>query len=147
MNKRINFEDIIFILAVRIRMIRDLLQLDTEPDLFFRQTVVDLEFIASILDLLAEKFVENLKFLDREAEADNILDAEWQFCQLLNEISKTSSPFSSTIYSELPVLINKLSISSITASSGTAATSIRGVKIPETLLSSSSITWRIICSS
>ena len=108
MNKRINFEDIIFILAVRIRMIRDLLQLDTEPDLFFRQTVVDLEFIASILDLLAEKFVENLKFLDREAEADNILDAEWQFCQLLNEISKTSSPFSSTIYSELPVLINKL---------------------------------------
>ena len=108
MNKRINFEDIIFILTVRIRMIRDLLQLDTDPDHFYRQTIVDLEFITSIMDMLTEKFIENLKFLDREAEADNILDAEWQLSQLLNEISKNSSPFSSAVYPELPVLINKL---------------------------------------
>jgi len=108
MNKRINFEDTLFILNIRIRMIRDLLQLDTESNLFFRQTTADLEFITLIMDMLAEKYIENIKILDREAEADNILDTEWQFCQLLNEISGNSSPFSPSFYPELTVLIDKL---------------------------------------
>jgi hypothetical protein len=94
MNKRINFEDTIFILNVRIRMIRDLLQLDTDTGLFLRQTMGDLEFINSALDMLTEKFIANIKFLDRETEGDNLTDVEWQFSQLLNEITNTSSPFS-----------------------------------------------------
>ncbi|MDR0319992.1 MAG: hypothetical protein LBI28_00675 [Treponema sp.] len=108
MNKRVNFEDTIFILNVRIRMLRDLMQLDTDSVIFYRQTMIDLEFIASVLEILAEKFVENLKFLDRETEADNILDAEWQFGQILNEISSNSSPFSPALFPEMPNLIIKL---------------------------------------
>ncbi|MDR3019607.1 MAG: hypothetical protein LBU66_01740 [Treponema sp.] len=108
MNKRINFEDTIFILNVRIRMIRDLIQLDTDPGLFYRQTMGDLEFISSILDILTEKFLENMKFLDRETEADNLLDAEWQFSQLLNEISGNSSPYSQARFPETQTWIDKL---------------------------------------
>jgi len=107
MNKRINFEDTIFILNVRIRMIRDLLHLDTDASLFLRQTVGDLEFINSALDMLTEKFLANIKFLDRETEADNLLDAEWQFSQLLNEISNSASPFSPVRFPETQNWIEK----------------------------------------
>jgi len=108
MNKRINFEDTIFILNVRIRMIRDLLRLDIDPSIFYRQTMKDIEFINSVLDMLIGKFLDNLKFLDREVEADNILDAEWQFSQIINEISSSSGPFSPSNYTEMPALIAKL---------------------------------------
>ena len=108
MNKRINFEDTIFILNVRIRMIRDLIRLDIDTVLFYSQTMSDMEFINTVLNNLSGKFLENLKFLDREVEADNILDAEWQFAQLLNEISNNSSPFTSSFFPEMPALINKM---------------------------------------
>jgi len=107
MNKQINFEDTIFILNVRIRMIRDLLRLDTDRGLFLRQTMGDLEFTSSVLDILTEKFIANIKFLDREAEADNLSDIEWQFSQLLNEISNTSCPFSPTNFPETKNWIDK----------------------------------------
>jgi hypothetical protein len=107
MNKRINFEDTTFILNVRIRMIRDLLQLDTDTDLFLRQTMGDIEFINTALDMLTEKFLANIKFLDRDTEADNLTDAEWQFSQLLNEISNNSSPFSPSRFPETQTWIDK----------------------------------------
>jgi len=113
MNKRINFEDTIFILNVRIRMIRDLMRLDIDSNLFYRQTMGDLEFISSVLDILIGKFLENLKFLDREVEADNISDVEWQFSQIINEISGNSSPFSATLYPEMPAIIARLRTDSI----------------------------------
>jgi len=113
MNKRINFEDTLFILNVRIRMIRDLLCLDTDSQAFYRQTMTDLEFISSVLDTLNVQFLENLKFLDREVEADNILDTEWQFSQIINEISGNSSPFSPSIFPEMPAIIAKLRTDSL----------------------------------
>jgi hypothetical protein len=106
-NKKINFEDTIFILNLRIRMIKDLLRLDVDQILFYRQTMGDLEFISSALDTMLEKFLTNMKFLDREIEADNLLDAEWQFSQLLNEISNHSSPYSSAFFAETQTWIDK----------------------------------------
>jgi len=108
MNKRINFEDTIFILNVRIRMIRDLLQLDTDTGFFVRQTMGDLEYGNSTLEMLTKKFLENINFLDCETEADNILDAEWQFNQLLNEISNKNCPFSPVNFPETQNWILKL---------------------------------------
>jgi hypothetical protein len=89
-------------------MVKDLLRLDIDPDFFYKQTTGDIEFISSILKILTEKFLTNLKFLDREAEADNLLDAEWQFSQLLNEISNNANPFSQTQYPETQAWINKM---------------------------------------
>jgi len=113
MNKCINFEDTIYMLNVRIRMIRDLLRLDTDINLFYSQTLADLEFIANALDSLTVKFLENLKFLDRDIEADNILDAEWQFSQLMNEITNNSSPFSKTQFPQMAAFISKLQKDSV----------------------------------
>ena len=113
MNKRINFEDTLFILNVRIRMIRDLMRLDTDSALFYNQTMSDLEFISAILDMLTARFLENLKILDREVEADNILDAEWQFSQLLNEISGSSSPFTPPAFPETQNIAAKLRTDSV----------------------------------
>jgi len=113
MNKRINFEDTLFILNVRIRMLRDLMQLDTDAEVFYRQSMADIEFISSCLDMLSEKFVANIKFLDRETEADNILDTEWQYGQLLNEMSSNSSPFTSSLFPDMPALIGKLRTDSV----------------------------------
>jgi hypothetical protein len=107
MNKRINFEDTIFILNVRIRMIRDLLHLDTDIGLFLHQTMKDLEFINSMLDMLSEKFLTNIKFMDRETEADNLSDAEWQFSQIINEVSNNTSPFSPALLAETQIWIDK----------------------------------------
>ena len=94
-------------------MIRDLLRLDTDSQAFYRQTMSDLEFISSVLDTLNVQFLENLKFLDREVEADNILDAEWQFSQIVNEISGNSSPFSASVFPEMPAIIAKLRADSL----------------------------------
>jgi hypothetical protein len=113
MNKRINFEDIIFILSLRIRMIKDLLLLDTDSALFHKQTMADLEFISSTLYVMTKKYLANLKFLDRETEADNLLDAEWQFSQLLNEISNNTSPYSQVYFPETQAVIDKLRSESI----------------------------------
>lgn len=108
MNKQVNFEDIIYILNVRIRMIKDLLRLDIDMDLFYSQTVVDIEFISSIMDALTEKFLKNQNFFDRETDAESILDAEWQFNQLLIEISNNSGKYSFTNIPEAQTLIARL---------------------------------------
>jgi hypothetical protein len=95
-------------------MIRDLLRLDTDPSVFYRQTMTDLEFINSVLDTLNSQFLDNLKFLDREVEADNILDTEWQFSQIVNEISGNSAPFSSSsAFPDFSAIIAKLRADSL----------------------------------
>ena len=108
MNKRINFEDTIYILNIRIRMIRDLMHLDTDVKLFYSQTMTDLKFINSAMDMLSEKFLNNMNFLDRDIEADNILDAEHQFNQVLIEVGSNSSPFSPAQFPEMLTFIANL---------------------------------------
>ena len=112
MNKQVNFEDAIFILNVRIRMIRTLLQLDTDPAIFLKQTMKDLEFIDSALETLTEKFLANKKFHDREAEAENLSDAEWQLSQLIYEIGNNKGPLSFLKYPEVRNLLEKIKKSS-----------------------------------
>ena len=106
MNKQTNFEDTIFILNVRIRMIRDLLRLDTDAGLFIRQTIEDMEFIGSVMEVLVDKLLANPGFLDREF--DNLSDTEWQFSNLLAEFSSDSGPFSSARFPETITWISKL---------------------------------------
>ena len=108
MNKHINFEDTIYILNIRIRMVRDLLRLDTDARLFLRKTMEDLEFIGFVLETLLGKLIANPEFPDRELDADNLSDIEWQFSQLLNEYSSDSSPFSTSLFPETAEWVCKL---------------------------------------
>ena len=113
MNKHVNFEDIIYILNVRIRMIKDLFHLDIDFDLFHSQTMKDLEFINSMMNTLTDKFLKNQNFLDRETDAEGILDVEWQFSQLLNEISNNINQYSFANTPETQTLIAALKKESI----------------------------------
>jgi hypothetical protein len=89
-------------------MIKDLFHLDIDFSLFYNQTIEDMEFINYILDTLTEKFLKNQKFIDRETDAESLLDAEWNFSQLLNEFSNNYSQYSSINFSETQTLIARL---------------------------------------
>jgi hypothetical protein len=97
---RLNFEDSIFILNMRIRMRKDTLRLTPPPELFMERCLDDLAFINGTLELLVQTFVENAGPQNGNSEADYILDTEWQFNQLLTEFSLESSPFPAQSYPE-----------------------------------------------
>jgi hypothetical protein len=107
MNKRINFEDNIFILNGRIRMIRDLLILDTDPDLFLEKTIEDIDFIDKTLETLLENLIENKRLLERDVEFDNLSDLEWQFAQVLSDFLHSPGNISAA---QFPVLKGKISM-------------------------------------
>jgi hypothetical protein len=107
MNKRINFEDNIFILNVRIRMIRDILVLDADPDLFLEKTMEDIDFIDSTLGALLGNLIENKRLLERDAEFDNLSDLEWQFSQMLVEFLNGGGNISAA---QFPMLKGKIAM-------------------------------------
>ncbi|MDR0622956.1 MAG: hypothetical protein LBG10_00815 [Treponema sp.] len=108
MNKRINFEDNIFILHARIRMIRDLLALDTDPDLFLEKTIDDINFIGHTLEALLGNLSENRRLLEREKAFDDLADLEWQFFQVLSEFFNGSGNISAARFPILKENIGRL---------------------------------------
>ncbi|MDR0709493.1 MAG: hypothetical protein LBF77_05455 [Spirochaetaceae bacterium] len=87
MNRRINFEDNIFILNTRIRAIRDMLLLDADPDFFLKKTLDDLEFIDSTLSVLLDNLNNNKKYIEREGQFYNLLETERSLSEVLKTIS------------------------------------------------------------
>ena len=85
----ITIEDTIFIVGMRMRMIRDTLRLNPPADLFLEKSLDDLCFINHVLISLSQMITEN-----NGGFVDYLLDTEWQFSQLLIEFSVDSSPFS-----------------------------------------------------
>ena len=108
MNKQVNFEDTIFILNVMLRMIRDLLKLDTDAGVFLRKTMDDLEFIGFILEELTGKLAAHPDLPSRENEAINLSDAQWQFSRLLDEVCGENSPFFRLLTPEIRSRISAL---------------------------------------
>jgi hypothetical protein len=86
MNAHINFEDNIFILNTRIRMMRDLLLLDAEPDFFLEQTLNDAEFINQILTALLEQLSGNVRYIEREEQFHNLSETESAYMAALSGI-------------------------------------------------------------
>jgi len=82
-------EDTIFIIGMRMRMIRDTLRLNPPADLFLEKSLDDLCFINHVLVSLGQTITES-----NNGFVDYLLDTEWQFSQLLIEFSVDSSPFS-----------------------------------------------------
>jgi hypothetical protein len=83
MNKRINFEDNIYVILGRIRMIRDLLALDADPELFLEKALEDIDFIDATLKILLSGLLENQYLIEREELFSHISELEWQFSQIL----------------------------------------------------------------
>jgi hypothetical protein len=107
MTKHINFEDNIFLLNVRIRMIGDTLALDADPGLFLDKTIDDIEFIDYTLDSLLTILMENSRLLERDEELDNLSSLEWQFSRILSEFFNSAGTISAA---RLPVIREKIMI-------------------------------------
>jgi hypothetical protein len=89
-------------------MILNLLKLDIDTGLFLQKSLDDLKFIGTVLNALTEKLLANPRFLDRDIEADNLIDTEWQFSRLLRDFSDETSLFSVTLFPETESLITRL---------------------------------------
>jgi hypothetical protein len=87
------FEDAIFIVNMRIRLVRDTLRLNPPTDMFFQRSLDDLEFIGKALAFLAQMLTEGEEQRASSTDYDYASDAEWQFNQLLTELSVESIPF------------------------------------------------------
>lgn len=108
----IGFEDTVFLLNFRIRMVRDTMRLNPPGDLFTEQCLGDIAFIDGVLSELAQEITESFRQDDSDevegdadaaakdsapSEAvevvDYAADTEWQFSQLLTEFLLESNAF------------------------------------------------------
>jgi hypothetical protein len=107
MSKQINFEDNIFILNTRIRMIRDVLILDADPDIFLDKTLTDVDFIDAALGVLLRSLIENTHLIERNGQFYNLHETEQQFLGVLWDLANGPGTVSVTPY---PVLRDKISL-------------------------------------
>jgi hypothetical protein len=107
MNQQINFGDTIFILNARIRMIRDLLILDADPDFFLDQTLSDVDFIDAALGALLRELIENTRHIDRNGQFRNLHETERQFLAVLWDLANGSGAISVASY---PALREKVAL-------------------------------------
>ncbi|MDR3161673.1 MAG: hypothetical protein LBU28_08680 [Spirochaetaceae bacterium] len=105
MVKYINFEDNIFLITIRIRMLRDLLILDADPDLFLAATLQDADFIDQTLENLLDSLVENHRLIDRDEQLHNLDEAECQFETVLSEMADGQGSISAE---KFPVIREKV---------------------------------------
>ena len=86
MNKRVNFEDNIFIIMMRIRTIRDTITLDADPELFLEKTLDDICFTDHILRILLEYLLENNRLIERDELLDHFSEVERLFSLVIQEL-------------------------------------------------------------
>ena len=86
MDKCVNFEDSLFILMMRIRMIRDTLTLDAVSELFLEKTLDDIFFTDQILGVLLGNLEENYHLIERAEILEHFSELEWQFNRLLQSL-------------------------------------------------------------
>jgi hypothetical protein len=107
MHKRINFEDNIFIIAAKIRGIRDLLILDTDPELFLEKTMDDIAFVDHTLEMLLGNLMANECLSDRNETFINLADLESRFTQVLSVLRSGSGNISALNF---PLIQEKIHI-------------------------------------
>ncbi|MCL2557315.1 MAG: hypothetical protein FWE09_02425 [Treponema sp.] len=86
-----SFEDAVFLLNIRIRMVRDAMRLNPPGDLFMEVCMDDISFIDRVLDRLAGEVSDGRE--PSGAGVDYAADTEWQFSQLLTEFLLRTNPF------------------------------------------------------
>jgi hypothetical protein len=86
MNQQLNYEDNIFILNSKIRVIADMLLLDADPDIFLEKTLEDIDFITAKLTLLQETLALNKQLISRNEQFHNLEETYERFLDLLNDM-------------------------------------------------------------
>jgi hypothetical protein len=98
MIKQINFEDNAFVLHLRLRMVRDILLLDADGDLFLDKIVGDLEFIGETLEALSQILEKTTSLFDRKGQFENLSALEWEFFRILGEFLNGGASLSVSKY-------------------------------------------------
>ena len=93
MSRHINFEDNIFIVNMRIRIIRDLLFLDADSELFLDKTLDDIVFINKTQDILTGILMNNNRYIEREEQFHNLVETEWRFQDVLFKLTSGDNSF------------------------------------------------------
>jgi hypothetical protein len=88
-------------------MIRDLLILDTDPELFLEKTVEDLEFIDLTLAFLLGSLLKNERLIERDEQFHNLSETERQFCEVLSEILEGAGSISAV---QFPIIRDKTTV-------------------------------------
>ncbi|MCL2193916.1 MAG: hypothetical protein FWB78_11050 [Treponema sp.] len=99
------FEDTVFLLNIRIRMVRDTMRLNPHGELFMERCLDDIMFIDNVLASLAQQITVDIEQDGTSDDADDAngaangvvdyaADTEWQFSQLLTEFLLESNAFS-----------------------------------------------------
>jgi len=87
----VSFEDSVFIINIRLRAIRDTLCLNPPHELFLEKTIDDLVFVDRILAVLSQSLKDSKNQNNGNGEFDYLIDAEWQFSQLLIEFTRDAN--------------------------------------------------------
>ena len=101
MNKQDHIEDNIYLLLGRIRLIRDTLTLDMDPEFFFEKTLDDIDFIDRTMGNILKRLMENQRLIDRKEQLDHFSELEWQFSRVLSDILSGSGSISAAETPEL----------------------------------------------
>jgi hypothetical protein len=101
MAKRIHFEDDIFYMHACIRVARDSLALDLDPELFLNKSMEDLSFIDTTLEHLLQDLLGNERLIERKEQLLNLAETEERFGELIaaiqtgrGSIASALTPFS-----------------------------------------------------
>ena len=86
MNKRVNFEDSLFILMMHLRLIQDIITLDADPEFFLGKTLDDIYFTDRLLGILMGSLQENNFLIEREELLEHLADIEVRFTQVLQNL-------------------------------------------------------------
>ena len=105
MNKIINFEDSIFIILMRIKLVKDIIILDGDPEIFLEKLLDDLNFTDHSLGILLENIKINEKLISREEYIGQLHDAERQFMGVLDDFLSHKGDLS---IKEIPSICEKL---------------------------------------
>ena len=104
-------QDTIFILNMRVRMVKDTLRLNPPSELFMEKSIDDMVFIDRILSQLEKSLINSYR--PENDDFDSVLDTEWQFSQILTEFSLDSCPFAIKNFPEINEKIKTLGQTSI----------------------------------
>jgi hypothetical protein len=108
MEKHVDFENSIFILNVRLRMIQDIIILNADPGLFLPKTLEDIAFIDASFASLFERLKNNERFLERDEQFYNLAESERILCELLSELCRQDGEFSSALDQEMIITLLEL---------------------------------------
>jgi hypothetical protein len=108
MDKHVNFEDSIFLLNVRLRMIQDVVILNADPGMFLRKTLDDISYIDTCFASLLDQLKNNERFLERDEQFFNLTESERIFCEILSGLNREEDSFLSAMDQEMRRTVSEI---------------------------------------